>query len=545
MDSSARDKGRYAFGPFVLDPRRRLLLRDQQPVALTPTVFDLLLHLVENAGRVVTKDELFVAIWPDRVVSDSSLSQAVFVLRRALNDAGGEDRYIATAPGRGYRWTPDPALAGELQAPGVERSPFTKPSVAILPFANLTGDRDRAHFANGVTEEITRSLSRARTLFVVAGSAGEASKGKGAKLRDAARALGAHYLLDGGVRKAGGRLRIAAKLIDPSDGVQLWADRFDEALEADLFTWQDEVALAVAARVEPAVVAAEMRWVRKHPSDNPSSYELYLHGLSHCRKRDPLEYRTAIEFLSRAIAVDPSNRLALALAAHMHSQLGWFGWAEDPEANRARGSELAHKAIMLAGDDGVVLAHAATAIAELEGDPAADDLFARAVALNPASAYTWFLSGNHQARFGDADTAIAHLQTSLRLEPLAHRSNVVGAMALSLLRRGRFEESVAFARESFRNREHVQPFARRRLRPARPDGRGGGGAQPLPSVLADAGRSGCAQIHTRARDAEAAVGRYSRRRGGEPSWRQAGRLILLDRRRFRFSRRKRFALRPQ
>jgi TolB-like protein/Tfp pilus assembly protein PilF len=453
------DTAEYKVGRFTLKPHRQLLDHGA-PVPVGRKALDLLSVLAEADGALVTKDELMAAVWPNAIVEDNAIQVHIAALRKVL---GGDAELLSTAHGLGYRLavtdraaapqTPPAEAAVEPPAPqveaaGSERSPFTKPSVAVLPFANLTGDRDRAYLADGVTEEITRSLSRARTLFVVAGGSNAALKGKGAKLRDAARELGVQYLLDGSVRKAGGRLRIAAKLIDPSDGVQLWADRFDEALEEDLFTLQDKVALTVAARVEPAVVGAEMRWVLKHPSDNPSSYELYLRGLRRCRKRDPEEYRIAIEFLSRAIALDPNNRLALALAAHMHSQLDWFGWAEDPEANRARGSELAYRAIMIAGDDGVVLAHAATAIAVLERDPAAADLFARAVALNPASAYTWFLSGLHQAQFGDADTAIAHLQTSLGLEPMAHRSNVVGAMATSLFRKGRFEESVAFAREA-------------------------------------------------------------------------------------------------
>ena len=225
----------------------------------------------------------------------------------------------------------------------------------------------------------------------------------------------------------------------------------------------------------PSRVASSRRWSRpkcagsyKHPSENPNSYELYLIGLRHCRKRDRDNYRTAIEFLNRAIALDPEYRLALSLAAHMHSLVDLFGWAEDSEANRARGIELAERAIMLAGDDAVVLAHAGTAISRLSRDPAAADLLARAVALNPANSYSWFLYGAYHANFGNAETAIEHLLTSLQLEPVAHRSNVVGAMAVALFRRGRFEESVAFAREAVPDggRPHVSLDACGRLRPA-------------------------------------------------------------------------------
>jgi TolB-like protein len=418
-------------------------------VHLQPRVMQVLIALARAGGEPVSRETLIEACWGDVTIGEDALNRCIQRLRRLAGTVAYGAFTVETIPRVGYRLTVGGVvLASARQAEPVSATP-TKPSVAVLPFANLTGDRDRAYFADGVTEAIALSLSRARTLFVVADGPRLPQGDRGSGRSDAAGELGPRYLLSGNVRKEAGRIRIDAKLTNPSDGVQLWGGRFDEASE-DPFTLQDKVAIAVAGGVEPAVVAAEMRWVLKHPSNNPNSYELYLRGLRHCRKRDREEYRTAIEFLNRSIALDPEYRLALALAAHMHSLVDRFGWAEDPEANRARGTELAERAIMLAGDDTVVLAHAGTAISLLNRDPAAADLLARAVALNPANSYIWHLSGHYHAHLGDADTALEHLLTSLRLEPIAHRSNVVGAMAAALFRKGRFEESVAFGREAVR-----------------------------------------------------------------------------------------------
>ena len=267
------------------------------------------------------------------------------------------------------------------------------------------------------------------------------------------------YVLQGSIRKAGGRLRIAVKLIDTNGGLQLWAKAFDEPAE-DVFALQDAVALAIAAAVEPAVVGAEVRWALQHQSDNPTSYELYLRSLPHMRRRSKSEYRVALELLDRAIALDPNYRYALAQAAHLYSQIYMFGWAEDLEAIRRRGSELTHKAIMFAADDAMVLASAASAVARLDGDrAAAAALFEQAVSLNPASSYAWFLSGLHQAQNADPDVAIVHLETSLRLDPLAHRVNSAGGMALARFRQGRLEEAVALAREFVQKTDSPQGWA--------------------------------------------------------------------------------------
>jgi TolB-like protein len=431
----------------------------ERRLRLQPRVMQVLIALARAGGQAVSREALIEACWGQVTVGEDALNRCIQRLRRLASGEAGGAFAIETIPRIGYRLTADRVNEGETGAAAPKLAPIGKPFVEVLPFANLSGDPGQNQFAVGMTEEITRLLSRFRTLFVVASGPNPPRKGARFKPRDATRDPNGLYILQGNVRKAGGRLRTAVRLIDTNGGVQLWANSFDETTE-EVFALQDRVALAVAGAVEPAVVAAEIRWAVKHPSDNPGSYELYLRAQPHCKRRSLSEYLTAIDLFNRAIALDPKCRRALAHAAQVHSQIALFGWADDPAANRLRGIELAHEAIMVAGDDAVVLALAATAIARLEGDlDAAAALLERAVLLNPASSYAWFQSGFHQAHYGNPDIAITHLETSLRLDPLAHRSTTAGAMATVRLRQGRLEEAVALAREFAQRSDSPQGYA--------------------------------------------------------------------------------------
>ena len=418
-----------------------------QCIRLQPRVMQVLVALARAGGQPVSREGLISVCWGDVTVGEDALNRCVQRLRHlAKGDTGGAFT-IETIPRIGYRLTADPAVDREAGPAAPALAPIGKPFVTVLPFANLTRDAEQEQFAVGMIEEITRSLIRIRSLFVVASDRSLSLRGKRFRPRDPARDRRGRYLLQGSILNAGGRIRLAVKMIDTSGGMQLWAESFDEKVE-EAFALQDKAALAVAAAVEPAVVAAEVHWVLKHPSDNPGSYELYLRSLRHMLRRSKSEYGIALDLLQRAIVLDPNYRYALAQAAHLHSQLYLFGWSEDLDAPRQRGIELAHRAVMFGDHDAYVLACAAIAIARLEGDvDAATALFERAVALNPASSYAWFLSGLHQAQKGNPDVAVTHLERSLGLNPLAHRWLTVGALAAARFRQGRFDEAVALARE--------------------------------------------------------------------------------------------------
>jgi TolB-like protein len=374
------DRLEYRVGRFALQPFRQLL-DEGAPVSIGRKALDLLSVLAQADGALVTKEELMATVWASAIVEENAIQVHVAALRRLL---GKDAQLLCTVHGLGYRLTADPKFTREAKAAGLERAPISKPTIVVLPLANLTGEHGQDHFADGLTEEIATSLSRCRSMSVVASAPSLTPKDKRFRPQDAALDPGVRYLLEGSIRKAGSRARVAVKLIDATDGRQLWAGRFDESLD-DVLAFQDKVALAVAGAIEPAVQTAEVRRVLKQPSENPSSYELHMQALHHCRRRSLSEYRIALDLLDRAVALDPNHRVSLALAAHLHSQIAFLGWAEDPEANRLRGLELAYRAIMNNSDDATALAHAAVAVARLDGDPdAAAALLERAVALNPA-----------------------------------------------------------------------------------------------------------------------------------------------------------------
>ena len=353
-------------------------------------------------------------------------------------------------------------LLGSLRArrPGsAEPGAWRRPSIAIMPFANLSGDAGQDYFVDGMVEEITTALSRVRAIFVMASGSSLSFKGQAVSAQEAAQKLGVAYLLEGSVRRAGGRVRIAVRLIDGADGAQLWADQFDDSLE-DVFSLQDRVALSVASRIEPTVQVAEMRKTSGRSTENMGSYDLYLRAWPLHRAYTQAATLQAIDLLDRAIDLDPSYGAALALAAVCHNIGVFHGWFEDHEANRLKGVALAHRALAVASDDADVLANAGSVVAGLERDAAAIALFDKAIAMNPASPTAWMMSGIARVRTGDNDLAVLHLETAMRLDPLGPEyPNVVGLLAGARFQQRRFEEAVTLCKSFVRQKEHPRGYA--------------------------------------------------------------------------------------
>jgi adenylate cyclase len=318
----------------------------------------------------------------------------------------------------------------------------SKPSIAVMPFANLSNDPDQEYFADGMMEEIVNALSRFRSLFVIASGSTLSFKGKTVSPHEVARQLGVRYVLEGSVRRAANRVRIAVKLIDAGDGAQIWGDRFDDTLE-DVFALQDRVALSVAGVIEPAVETAEIRRASKRPTENMGSYDLYLRALPLFYSFERAETLQALDLLDRAIALDPDFSEALALAAVCHTQMVGNSWCDDPDSLRRRGIELANRALRVGGDDAVVLARCAIALMQLErNQDRAAALMDRAIALNPGSALVWQLSGVVQTRAGAPEIAIEHLATAMRLDPVSDTNRRARAfMAVARFEQGAFAEA--------------------------------------------------------------------------------------------------------
>ena len=292
-----------------------------------------------------------------------------------------------------------------------------KPSIAVLPFQNISGDPEQEYFADGMVEEIITALSRIRWLFVIARNSSFTYKGRAIDVKQVGRELGVRYVLEGSVRRAGGRVRITAQLIDAASGAHLWADRFAGSLE-DVFELQDRVAVNVAGVIEPTLQAAEIRRAANRPTSDPTAYDLYLRAVPLWASHEKEPIIQALGLLGRAIERDLHYGSALGLAALCHQLLATSDWTNDTEAHRREGIDLARRALRCAPDDPDVLANAAVVLGSLGEDiDVAIGSIERSLALNPSFARGWVWSARLRNFAGQPDLAIEHFKTSLRLSP--------------------------------------------------------------------------------------------------------------------------------
>ena len=292
-----------------------------------------------------------------------------------------------------------------------------KPSIAVMPFANMSGDPEQEYFVDGMVEEIITALSRIRWLFVIARNSSFTYKRQAVDVKQVGRELGVRYVLEGSVRKAGGRMRITAQLIEAATGANLWADRFDGSLD-DVFELQDKVAVSVAGVIEPELQTAEIRRSAERPTNDLTAYDLFLRALPRAESGEKEGIVEALDLLGRAVERDPRYGPALGLAARCHNRLHVSGWTDDPETNRREGVDLARRALRVARDDPGVLSMAAYVFGYFGEDiDTAISLIDRSLELNPSFARGWGSSGWLRLWAGQPDRAIAHFETALRLSP--------------------------------------------------------------------------------------------------------------------------------
>ncbi len=318
-----------------------------------------------------------------------------------------------------------------------------KPSIAVLPFANMSGDPEQEYFVDGMVEEIITALSRIRWLFVIARNSTFTYKGRAIDAKQVGRELGVRYVLEGSVRKAGQRVRITGQLIDTLTGTHLWVDRFDGSLE-DVFELQDEVAASVAGVIEPALQAAEMRRSVARPTTDLTAYDLYLRALAVFFPVTKARIVEALGLLDQAIAIDRHYGPALSWAANCNLQLVRDGWAEEPERSRSKAIDLARQALDVGENDPGILVNAAFVLARLGEDIGAMiGLVDRALALNPSFARGWYLSGLLRVFAGQPALAIEHAETSLRLSPRERMGQPLGMMGTAYFLQRRFDEAAS------------------------------------------------------------------------------------------------------
>jgi adenylate cyclase len=342
--------------------------------------------------------------------------------------------YRIPLQGKAKATTPEVAPPPALALPD-------KPSIAVLPFQNMSGDPEQEYFADGMVDEIITALSRIRWLFVIARNSSFTYKGQAIDVKQVGRELGVRYILEGSVRKAGSRVRITGQLIEALSGTHLWADRFDGTLE-DVFDLQDKVAIRVAGVIEPALQAAETVRSASRPTADLTAYDLYLraYAMSMSSARQIPE---ALRLSEQAIARDPRYGPALAWAAHCSYRLLLDGRSEDREAERLKSAEFARRALEVAGDDPAVLVNAADVLAYFGEDIGAIlALVERALALNPNFARGWHVSSSLRVWAGQPDIAIEHAEASLRLSPRARVGPSVFLIGAAHFLSRRFDEAV-------------------------------------------------------------------------------------------------------
>ena len=424
--------GSYEFEDFRVEVDKRLLFRQGKPVRLTPKAFDTLLLLVQRKGEVISKDDLMREVWPDTAVEENNLNQNISTLRRVLGENRGENRYIATVPGQGYRFVPSVQSAG--------LPPATEPvTVAVLPFANLSSEPDSEFFADGITEEIINALAQIRNLRVVARTSAFSFKGKQVDLRTVGATLNAGILLEGSVRKSGDRVRIVAQLINADDGYHIWSERYERELQ-DIFEVQDEIARTIAERLKVSLGPEKAEALVRSETKDVEAYQFYLKGRFHWNKRSPDGLQKAVEYFQQAIEKDPNYTLAYAGLADAYNMMSFRNMLA-PHAVMPKAKAAARKALELDGQHAEPHVSLAYAFFTYDRDwVAAGRHFERAKALNPSyvmghAFYPLYLSSR-----GRSEESLSVARRALELDPAAPAVSHVLAVQLYLARF--FEEAV-------------------------------------------------------------------------------------------------------
>jgi TolB-like protein len=455
---------RYLFEEFALDPDCRELIRGSKPVAVEPKVFDLLAYLIRNRERVVSRDDLIATVWEGRVVSESALSTRINAARAALCDNGEAQRLIRTLPRKGLRFVGSVREEASIAAaaPGaLQHSPGhpAKPSIAVLPFENLSGDSTQDYFSDGIVEDITTALSRSRAFFVIARNSSFTYKGAPVRSQRVAQELGVRYLLEGSVRKAGGRVRVTGQLVEAASGRHLWANHFDGELSG-IFELQDSIVSCVVGAIAPQLEKAEMNRASESATGDLAAYDLYLRGLASWNRWTRDDNVKALQFFYSAIDKDPDFSTPYGLAASCHLFAKANDWASTFDVREI--ARLVDRAADLGMDDPVALCWAGHVHADFFGDlDRALLLIDRALEIDENCAVAWQRRGWVCGYAGDSAGAIASLQRAIRLNPLDPRVFLTqSAMGFAHFIAGRDEAAAGCAAMALRVKPNWPPALR-------------------------------------------------------------------------------------
>ena len=456
----------FLLADHSLDTGRRELRRGFELVAVEPQVFDLLVYLVRNHDRLVSKDDLIASVWGGRIVSDSTLSSRINAARKAIGDNGEDQRLIRTVARKGFRFVgtvrlqPDGAVSADRTGSPLdeshERTPAElplpdRPAIAVLPLTNMSGDPEQEYFSDGISEDIITALSKLRWFFVIARNSSFLYKGKAVHLKQIAEELGVRYVVEGSVRRGGDRVRITVQLNDVNTGSHIWAERYDREL-ADVFAVQDEITEAIVAAIEPQLYAAENFRSRRKSPNNLDAWDLVMRALSHYWRVTRQDNVVAQALLEKATAIDPNYGQAHGVLATSQTFSAHMGWADMattlPIAERA-----ALAAILVDSED--PWAHHALGCAYLFTRRFDDSLaeFEVALRLNPNFSLAQGYYGLVLSYCGRWEEANVASRRALRLSPRDPFSAIFYGIASYAQFVGRnYDEAIRLSREGIRQR---------------------------------------------------------------------------------------------
>jgi TolB-like protein len=422
----------FFFSNHTLDTDRRELHRGADAIAVEPQVLDVLICLLQNRHRVVTKDDLITSVWGGRIVSEATLTSRIYAARKAVGDSGQGQKLIRTIARKGLRFVgdvrtqldgPQPAIAtdqpllDEFQEASPAALPLPeRPAIAVLPFTNPSGDPEQEYFSDGISEDIVTALAKSRTLFVIARNSSFTYKGKAVAVKDIGRELGVRYVLEGSTRKAGNRIRVTTQLVEAATGLHIWAEHYDRDL-ADVFSVQDDITASVCEAIQPAVERSERERAARKAPERLDAWECYHRGMWHLANTEAAENTKARNFFARAIQLDPRfARADAALALTYLNEVTLFR-PDLRKVNIPRALEHAGNAIKKDPTDAT--AHAVLARALWMSGSHAESLAEAdlAVSLEPNSAAAHAAKGGACVWGGRPRDAIKPLETAMRLSP--------------------------------------------------------------------------------------------------------------------------------
>lgn len=431
------------FGTFSLDLIDRRLTCSGEPVKLSSRALDILCELAFVPGEVVSKDRLMEKIWPGRVVEENAIQVHVSALRKALDRGSDGQSYVVTVPGRGYRLVGIDSGSDTPAHSGFVATPARGTSVAVLRFANLSGDSSQDYFADGIVEDIITGLSRITGLSVVGATSSLLFEAGSGDLASIGRKLGCRYLVLGSVRKADNRIRITARLVESDTGAALWAERYDRRFD-DIFEVQDAIAMSLIGALEPNLRKIEISRVRRERPNSLDAYDLFLRALSSMRTTMPTGAGEAIPLLEKALELEPDYLAAQAQLARCFQIR--FSRSGLNEADRVTAVRYAHAATR--SDDATALGAAGLVIWFADVDfTSAFEVFDRALSISHSNVVALGNSAFAHAFMGHGDVALALAQRALEVSPL---DTLIAHMAIAVteFHAGHFEEARSAAARS-------------------------------------------------------------------------------------------------